>query len=137
MATRTARNVIEDAFHRIGFISEDEGITAEQAARGLSVLNDMMNGFEAEGIQYTHTDLGLDDTVNVPDFLVRSTMWMLADDLASEYGKVLSQRQQDDVARSRSNLQDYYFKIPQAQTDEGIVNRRGTYAVNSISRLDS
>lgn len=136
MATRTARDLITDAFHRIGFISEDEGLTAEQTSRGLSVMNDMMNGWEAEGIQYNHTDLGLDDTVNVPDFLLRSAMWMLADDLASEYGKVLTDRQQVDVANSRSNLQGYYFKIPQAQLDDGIRNRRGPYTTN-ISRLDS
>lgn len=136
MATRTARNVIEDAFHRMGFISEDEGLTAEQTARALYVLNDMMNGWEAEGIQYTHTDLGLDDTVNVPDFLLRSAMWMLADDLAKEYGKVLTDDQKEDVARSRSNLQGYYFKIPQAQLDDGIRSRRGPYTTN-ISRLDS
>ena len=137
MATRTARNVIEDAFHRMALISEDEGITAEQSDRALTILNDMMNGWEAEGIQYTHTDLALDDTVNVPDYLVRSTTWMLVDDLSDEYGKVLSERQQIQVGRARTNLQGYYFQIPQAQTDEGIVNRRGPYAINNISRLDS
>jgi hypothetical protein len=136
MATRTARNVIEDAFHRMGFISEDEGLTAEQTDRALTLLNDMMNGWEAEGIQYTHTDLGLDDVVNVPDFLVRSAVWMLIDDIADEYGKALTDRQQMQVARARTNLQGYYFRIPQAQTDEGIRNRRGPYT-SSILRLDS
>jgi hypothetical protein len=136
MATRTARNVIEDAFHRMGFISEDEGLTAEQTARALTLLNDMMNGWEAEGIQYTHTDLGLDDVVNVPDFLVRSAVWMLIDDIADEYGKVLTERQQMQVERARLNLQGYYFKIPRANSDDGILNRRGPYAAN-ISRLDN
>lgn len=124
MATRTARNVIEDAFHRLGFISEDEGLTAEQTARALYVLNDMMNGWEAEGIQYTHTDLGLDDVVNVPDSLVRSTTWMLIDELADEYGKVLTDRQQLDVIDAKNNLQAYFTPAPLAQTDEGLLNRR-------------
>lgn len=124
MATRTARETITEAFHRIALISEDEAPTAEQIARGLSVLNDMMNGFEAEGIQYIHADLTLDTTVNVPDHLVRSVMWMLADDLADEYGKELSRRQQIQVGRARNNLQAFYFKVPPAQTDEGIQNRR-------------
>jgi hypothetical protein len=136
MATRTARNVIEDAFHRMAFITEDESITAEQADRAITILNDMMNGWEAEGIQYTHTDLGLDSVVNVPDFLVRSTMWMLADDLASEYGKTLTARQQMDVDRARSALQAYYYRVPMAQTDAGINSRRGPYT-NSITRLDN
>jgi hypothetical protein len=124
MATRTARQVLTDAFHRMGFISEDEGLTAEQTDRALYVLNDMMNGFEAEGIQYTHTDLGLDDTVNVPDSLVRSTTWMLVDELANEYGKALTDRQQSEVADAKHNLQAYYTPAPMAQLDEGIANRR-------------
>jgi hypothetical protein len=96
----------------------------------------MMNGFEAEGIQYTHTDLGLDDVVNVPDFLVRSVEWMLIDDIADEYGKALTDRQQMQVERARLNLQGYYFRIPRANSDDGILNRRGPYT-SSISRLDS
>lgn len=120
MATRTARQVITDAFHRMGFISEDEALTAEQASRALTVINDMMNGWPAEGIEYVHSDLTLDTTVNVPDELVRSTMWMLCDELADEYGKVLTDRQQMQVERARNSLQSYYFRAQPAQLDEGI-----------------
>lgn len=120
MATRTARQVITDAFHRIGLISEDEALTAEQTDRALTVINDMMNGWNAEGIQYVHSDLTLDTTVNVPDELVRSTMWLLADELADEYGKVLTDRQQMQIERARNALQAYYFKVPPAQLDEGL-----------------
>lgn len=120
MATRTARELITDAFRRMGFISEDEGLDAEQTTTALSIMNDMMNGWNAEGIEYVHADLGLDDTVNVPDELVRSTMWMLADDLADQYGKVLTERQQTQVDRARSALQSYYYKVQPAQLDEGL-----------------
>lgn len=120
MATRTAREVITDAFRRIGFISEDEGLSAEQTDRALYVMNDMMNGFNAEGIEYVHTDLTLDDTVNVPDDLVRSVMWMLASEIADEYGKVLTERQQMQVERARNSLQSYYFKVQPAQLDDGL-----------------
>lgn len=133
MATRTARQVITDAFHRMAFISEDEGLTAEQIDRALYVLNDMMNGWEAEGIQYTHTDLGLDDTVNVPDALVRSTGLMLIDELADEYGKVLTDRQEADVMDARHALQAYFTPAPMAQTDEGVLNRR-TVTYGNITR---
>jgi hypothetical protein len=125
MATRTARQVITGAFRRMGFISEDEALTAEQATRALEILNDMMNGWEAEGIQYTHTDLAtLDDVINVPDFLVRSTTWRLVPELAQEYGKVLTDSQKSDVTDALNALQAYFTPAPMAQTDEGIVNRR-------------
>lgn len=125
MATRTARYVVTDAFHRIAIISEDESLTSEQTSRGLNTLNDMMNGWEAEGIQYQHTDLGLDDTVNVPDQLIRSVTWMLCDELADEYGKTLTENQQLQVLRARNALQSTFYRVPVAQTDEGIINRRG------------
>lgn len=136
MATRTARQVITEAFHRMALISEDEAVTADQMTRALLVMNDMMNGFGAEGIQYVHTDLLVDDTVNVPDELVRSLGWMLLSDLADEYGKVLTPTQQLNVDRARGALQAYYFAVPVAQLDDGIASRRrwGYYGnINDIS----
>lgn len=123
MATRTARQVITDCFHRMALISEDEAITADQLSRALPVMNDMMNGFGAEGIQYVHTDLAVDDTVNVPDELIRSLTFMLMDDLADEYGKVLTAGQEQVVDRARGALQAYYFSIPVAQLDDGVASR--------------
>lgn len=121
---RTARDVITDAFHRMALISEDEGLTASQLARALPVMNDMMFGFTAEGIQYDHTNLQIDDLVNMPDQLVRSVMWMLLSDLADEYGKVLTATQQLNVDRARGALQAFYFAVPVAQLDDGIRSRQ-------------
>jgi hypothetical protein len=87
------------------------------------VLNDMMNGWNAEGIQYVHSDLTLDTVVNVPDELIRSTMWMFADEIAAEYGKALTPRQQQWVMEARNNLQAYYYTVPPAQLDAGIQGR--------------
>lgn len=135
MATRTAREVITDAFHKMALISEDEGITAEQASRGLATLNDMMNGWEADGIQYQHTDLTLDTTVNVPDQLVWATQWLTAEALAAEYGKTLSPRQLIYIDRARSSLQAAYYSVKPAQLDEGIQNRGPLAGTASITRL--
>lgn len=124
MATRTALQLITDAWHRCGLIAEDESLNANQTSRSLSVLNDMMNGLEAGGIQYQHTDLALGDTVNVPDFLLRSVTWLFVKEIADEYGKGLSDSQRQEVEDARSNLEAAYYRVPQAQTDEGIRNRR-------------
>lgn len=133
MATRTALQVITDAFHKMGLVSEDESITAEQSSRALTTLNDMMQGWEAEGIQYQHADLSLTTTVNVPDHLVWSTQWLLVDALAGEYGKELSASQQLQVIRARQNLQAYYYEVPAAQLDEGTL-RTSPVGTISISR---
>ena len=134
MAIRTARNVIEDAFHKMGLVSEDESISAEQASRGLSTLNDMMNGWEADGIQYQHTDLGYDDNVNVPDQLVWSTQWMLTNEIANEYGKTLAPTQLLNVARARNALQAYYYSVEPAELDEGIEQAVAWYRDHGVSQ---
>ena len=120
MSTSTARQVITDAFHSMGFISEDEALTAEQASRGLRVMNQTMQGWPAEGIPYVHATLTLDTVVNVPDELVSSATWMLCDALAMEYGKTLIDRQQRQVDRALNALQSYYFRVPPAQLDDGL-----------------
>jgi hypothetical protein len=124
MATATARDLLTRAFRRHGFISEDEGLTAEQVAQGLQLLNDMMNGWEAEGIQYAHTDLLIDDVVNVPDQYVRSAMLLLMNDIADQYGRQVPARLEAQIAIARTALQAFYYSVPQAETDEGILNRR-------------
>lgn len=136
MATRNAREVIEDAFHKIGMVSEDESLSAEQTARGLIVINDMMHGWESDGIQYQHTDLTITATVNVPDQLVWATQWLMAEALGEEYGKTFTDRQERYITRARQALQAAYYAVPPAQCDEGVINRGPLIGgVASITRL--
>lgn len=134
MGTRTAVQVVTDAFHKMGLISEDESLTAEQTSRGLGTLNDMMAGFEAEGVQYQHTDLALTDPVNLPDHLIWSLQWVLAEALSDEYGKEWTPRQMIRADRARAALQAYFYEVPQAKLDEGTLNRP-RYGSASITRL--
>lgn len=130
MATRTALEVITDAFHKMGLVSEDESITAEQSSRALYTLNDLMQGFEAEGIQYQHSDLLISSTVNLPDHLIWSLSWLLTEVLADEYGKELTPRQMIRCDRARAALQAYFYEVPPAQLDEGTLR---TNPVGTIS----
>lgn len=134
MATRTALQLITQAFRRLGLCSEDEAPTAEQGSQALEMMNDMMNGWEAEGIQYNHTDLGLQDTVNVPDALVTSTMWRLAEHVAMQYGKALSDTQAMKALDAKNALQAFYTPAPKAQTDPGVLSRRrfGTSSIRTL-----
>jgi hypothetical protein len=110
MASKTARTVILEAFQDLDIVADEESMTAAQAATGLRKLNDLMSGFESEGIRYAHTDLAsLDTVVNVPDGQLRNLGLMLQRDLAGQYSVPLSPDDRDAIARAKTALQAFYF----------------------------
>lgn len=117
MATSTARQVIEDALHYIRILGEDDSMTDSQAARGLRVMNQMMHGFNTEGVQYVHSDLALTDTVNVPDEQVRNVALMLARAMSLEYGKTLGENLASEIVRAKGALQAFYYKVRPAKSE--------------------
>ncbi len=134
MASRTARQTIERALKRIGILSEEESMTAPQGVDGLADLNDMMQGFPSQGIQYVHETLTLDTALNVPDEQTRNVMLMLAWELADGYGKTLSPKLTDDITEARSALQACYHVVPPAQIDDALQNTL-LYGSSSIVRM--
>lgn len=85
-------------------------MSASQGSYGLTMLNDMLHGFESEGIHYAHTDLSsLDTTLNVPDGQIRNAMLMTVRELASEYGSELSAEDRDQIHKAKMALQAFYY----------------------------
>lgn len=110
MASTTARSLLERAFRRVGILAEEESMSASQGSYGLTMLNDMLHGFESEGIHYAHTDLAsLDTTLNVPDGQIRNAMLMTVRELASEYGSELSAEDRDQIHKAKMALQAFYY----------------------------
>ncbi len=113
----TANDVIADAFRRLGLTASGEVIDSTQAADALIMLNDMMHGFGPSGIKYAHTTLALTDTVNMPDELIDSLKWMMADNLVDDYGVQLTPRQATNITNAKNQLQAAYWVQPPADTD--------------------
>lgn len=118
MASKTARSVISDALLDLGVIADEESMSAAQGVYGLRKLNELLHGFESEGIRYTHTDLAsLDTTVNIPDGQLRNLGWLLQRDIASAYGAAFSAEDQMEIDRARSALQAFYYMPVEAAPD--------------------
>lgn len=110
MASRTARDVISYAFWDLGVVADQEALNENQANSGFRKLNDLLAGFESEGIRYAHTDLAsLDSTVNVPDGQLRNLGLMLQRELADQYGVPLSPQNLDAIEKAKTALQAYYY----------------------------
>lgn len=134
MATSTARDVLNDALRDMGILSEYEDMTADQGATGLRVLNNMLFGFNAEGINYGHTILAtLDGVLNVPDELVRSVGLMLVRNLGPRNGYMPPLDQMMQIEAAKRALQAYYFDPGLGVVDSALAPRSGPYG---ITRLD-
>lgn len=110
MTTKTARDLIEQALQDLGILADDEAMSAAQGNQGFRKLNDLLHGFESEGIHYAHTDLAtLDAVVNVPDGQLRNVGLMLQRDLAGTYGVPLPAEDNDQIHRAKMALQAFYY----------------------------
>lgn len=110
MATKTARTVIEQALQDLGILADEEAMTSSQGTQGLRKLNDMLHGFESEGIRYAHTNLAsLDTVVNVPDGQLRNVGLVLQRDIAGTYGVRLSDDDRDAIHKAKMALQAFYY----------------------------
>lgn len=132
MATRTARDVISYAFWDLGVVADQEALNDTQANSGFRKLNDLMAGFESEGIRYAHTDLAsLDSTVNVPDGQLRNLGLMLQRELADQYGVQLSPENQDAIRNAKTALQSFYYVPITSAPDLSLRPRQfGRYGFN-------
>lgn len=130
----TANDVINDAARRLGILAGEEALTSAEAADALTRLNDMMHGFGPAGIAYAHTTLTANSTVNMPDELIGSLKWMMADTLVDDYGVQLTERQMGQIADAKNQLQAAYHVQPPAGT-EPILRPRlwGTYDITTDS----
>src|SRR5205085_2710740 len=118
MATQSANQVLTRAFRRIKVLAAEEAMDSAQLADGLVTMNGLMHGFgAAAGIYYVHSDLGSATTVNMPDGLIDSLVWLVAEALAPEYGYTFTAPEMASVTAARNALQAAYWVQPPAETE--------------------
>jgi hypothetical protein len=135
MASQTAQQVLLRAFRRIKQVAGEETMTAAELADGLVTMNGAMHGFGPKGIKYAHTDLTATATVNMPDELIDSLVWMIAQALAPEYGYEFSATEQVSLLDAKNMLQAAYWVQPPADTDPLLRPYPWRYS-SDISRVD-
>ncbi|CAB4147759.1 hypothetical protein UFOVP1020_38 [uncultured Caudovirales phage] len=124
MASKSARTLISEAMQDLGVVADQESMTDTQGNYGFRKLNDLLAGFESEGIRYAHTDLAsLDTTVNVPDGQLRNVGLMLQREIAGAYGVPLSDDDRDAIHKAKMALQAFYY-VPITTAPEMALRRR-------------
>jgi hypothetical protein len=78
-------DIINGAFRKLAIKADDEALTADQVAEGLTALNNMMHSWILYGIEYTHTDIGVDDTFPMAAKFNQVVIYLLARKLSPDY----------------------------------------------------
>lgn len=83
----TARDIVERAYRKIGVVSTDEAMTADQAAIGSDALNMMMHGLVLDGIDTGYSDLELAEQFSLDARFHEGIVYMLAARLAPDFAR--------------------------------------------------
>lgn len=124
MATQTANQVLTRAMRRLKVLAAEEVMGASDLADGLVTMNGLMHGFGPRGIHYAHVDLAATDTVNLPDELIDSLVWLVAEALAPEYGYTFTAPEMLAVGRALQMLQAGYKDIPPSAGPRGLLRNQ-------------
>ncbi len=118
----TARDLIQRSMLRAGLVARGEVPTAEETDDGLKALNEMLHAWETDGIHIGHTDLKVDDTVQLPESHVRGTRLLLAVELLDEYEKEAMPLLVGQADRAKRQLLAEYITVPDAKIDQTLLD---------------
>lgn len=83
----TTLDIITRAFRKVGITAHDDQMTADEAALGLSALNDMMHGWAVWGIDIAHADLALTDAFPMAAKWHEGAVYQLARRISPDFSK--------------------------------------------------
>ena len=124
----TANEVLTDAMRTLKLLASEESMTSAELVDGLRRMNNLMHGFGPRGIAYAHTTLSSTTVVNVPDELVGSLIWLVAEALAPEHGYTFTPDERNEITRAENALQAAYHIQPPAQSEPMLRGHRLGYS---------
>lgn len=121
----TARDTVYAALKRLAVTAAGETPTAAEAEDGLARLNAMMHGFAMEGGNVDWRDLALTDPMPTPQSQQRSIEYLLAVELAPEFGREVDPVLAVNAERARSLMLGHYATVPEVKLDPAVTPRDG------------
>jgi len=109
----TVRDVVTQAFRKIGVVAHDEAMTADQAEIGIAAFNAMLSPLVP-----TYADVALGDAFPMPDKLREAAVYLLAGRVALEF-----QVPAPDPYPWRNQIKVHYLTIDLAALDPALVRQ--------------
>lgn len=132
----TALDMVNRVAKTAKILAAGETLEAEDAQDILKSLNEMLHGWELEGIALGHTDMALTDEVYLPDSHLKAIRWNLALEISGEYETDVNPIHIGFAEAGKRMLQAYYsspgeLKVPDNLRLIGQEYRRGWKGVIS------
>lgn len=119
----TARDVVTRALRKRKALTVGETPQADELTDGLSDLNDMLFGWDTDGIRLGHITLAADDTLDVPDDHIQTIVLSLAERL-TDYGGQLDPADIIAADDGRKRLRARYLDLIPLTVEHRVVNSR-------------
>lgn len=123
----TARTLIKGALRLIRVVDSTEEPEAEEMADALLAMNQMIHGWENEGIYTDYEDVKLTDDMPFPNRDLKHIRYLLAAELAAEWGRQMSPEVAVQAREGKETLQAHYGIQPESKPDLSIQNRLSRY----------
>ena len=118
----TVQDIIHRAYRKIGVVAHDDAMTSDQAAVGLDAFNDMMAGFELDGISPSSLDLTIADDFPMEAKFREGIVYLLASRLAPDWAVPVG----FDADAFLRRMQADYMIIETVPLDRELVRRSVT-----------
>lgn len=125
--------IIHRAYRKIGVAADGEPLTAEMASAGLSAFNELIAGWQLQGIDFwlsprsdplaDYPELQASAEFPMPPAFREGTIYCLAARLAPEYSVQVSFNPDEFVRLMQANL----VRVPTSQIDSAIVRGTDSY----------
>lgn len=118
----TAKDVITKAYQIANIVSSEFGeeLTAAQLSEGLSRFNDMLHGWDLEGINIAHVTLAASDAIPYPDSHLEALKLNLATRLAADNGRDLAVKTLIDAEKGKKAVESFYDEPQSLSVDAAL-----------------
>lgn len=123
----TARVLLTGSLRLLRVVAEEETPTAQQLEDSLESMNQLLHALKSHNADIYFQNITLDAEVPVPPEHDRPLRYIMAGEMAPEFGTQMTPevalREQD----AWKVLQAYYGRVPRLKSDEGVFDRRSRY----------
>jgi hypothetical protein len=126
----TARIVLTGALRLLRVIADEETPTASQLVDGLEALNQRLHSLKSHNADLAYQDITLDDDLPLPPEHTRPIKYLMAAELAPEYGTQMTPEVAVEAKEALPTLQAYFRRARKLRVDEGIHDRISRYDYN-------
>lgn len=121
----TARVVLTGSLRLLRVIAAEETPEAVALEDGLEALNQLLHSLKSHNADLGYQDITLDDNLPVPPEHVRPIRYMMAAELAPEYGTQLTPEVAVIAREAMMTLQAYYGRQAVLAVDDAFQERSG------------